>query len=562
MSSLKTIEQGLPGLYVLGWPLPGDHSVPRVDFRAGLAIPVISRVGGVLLAVPVDFLPAEALVTGLNATAETVLGPSMTVEVPAIEEDEAGEEIDAGMTIPVLLVDFLRDVERGLSEFDPTSRAEIRHFWPDAQELLPSSSSLLNAALEWSHTEVDTRVHFYSAEEEVPPLEEQPPKKPTPKRSAAPLPALPGSASPKEPPRPKKMTTAVLADQVASLASSIPVLVAQVQQLSEQQKKMEDTFQEKQNAARIPAYRQPFGSPLEAAPKDGFKMFASMVGPPPAGRGTPLLNTPKPTALVEEPHLAPEEEGFPVGAGPGGQDVTVALAQQTQAMTALVAHLVGQSDLSDLSASSSSSALTSKGSTKREKLQNDLAERKSNYLLQVAQLASRRMKPSEPVPTTLAELQHKSTFTKYISKHGGYAGQKELGYVAWLVSHIADCLIAGDNKGAQEITALTLCALDQACQDGNRWDVAYLIALLEDPPPGVFGGRGGGANPRMKAFSPLIPQSWATTTLTYVREMDLIASRRQEASGSRPKKDEDQEEVAPKRKPRYPKKPKGGGDAK
>ena len=358
MSSLKTIEQGQPGLYVLGWPLPGDHSVPRVEYRTGFAIPVISRVGGVLLAVPVDFLPADALVTGLNATAETVLGPSMTVEVPAIEEDDAGDEIEADLTIPVLLVDFLRDVERGLSEFDPASRpTEIRHFWPDVPEILPSSSSLLNAALEWSHTEVDTRVHFYSAEEEVSPLEEQTPKKPTPKRSAAPLPALPGSTTPKEPPKQKKVTTAVLADQVASLASSIPALVAQVQQLSEQQRKMEDSFQDKQNAARIPAYRQPFGSPAEAAPKDGFKMFASMAGPPPAGRGTPLLNTPKPTALVEEPRLAPEEEGFPSGVGVGGQEVTVALAQQTQAMTALVAHLVGQSDLSDLSASSSSSAL-------------------------------------------------------------------------------------------------------------------------------------------------------------------------------------------------------------
>lgn len=152
MSSLKTIEKGQPGLYVLGWPLPGGHSLPRVDFRRGFAIPVISRVGGVLLAVPLDFLPQEALVSGLSATAETILGPSITIEAPAVEEDEVGEEIESEVQIALLLVDFLRDVERGLSEFDPDSRAtDIRHFLPDAPELLPSSSSLLNAALEWSH---------------------------------------------------------------------------------------------------------------------------------------------------------------------------------------------------------------------------------------------------------------------------------------------------------------------------------------------------------------------------------------------------------------------------
>ena len=516
---------------------------------------MISRVGGVLLAVPLDFLPQEALVAGLNATADTVLGPSMTVEVPAVEEDDAGEEVESELTMAVLLVDFLRDVERGLTEFDPESRTtEIRHFLPDAPDLLPSSSSLLNAALEWSHTEVDTRVHFYSAEEEVPPLEETQFKKPTPKRSVAPLPALPTSSTTKEVPKPKKVTTAALAEQVASVASSIPALLSQVQQISDQQKRMEEA----QSAAKIPAYRQPFASPGLTDP-GGLKAFTAMVGQAPPGRGTPLLNTPKPTTLLEEPQMAPHEEGFPVQ-GEAAGDVTTALAQQTQAMTALVAHLVGQSDLSELTSGSSSSALTSKGSVKREKLQNDLAERRSNYMLQVAQLASRRMKPSEPVPTSLAELQHKSTFTKYLSKHGGYAGQKELGYMAWLVAHIADCLVAGDNKGAQEITALTLCALDQACQDGNRWDVAFLIALLEEPPPGLFASRGGGANPRMKAFSPLIPQAWATTTLSYVREMDLIATRRQEASGGRPKKDEEREDPAPKRKPRYPKKPKGGGD--
>lgn len=49
-------------------------------------------------------------------------------------------------------------------------------------------------------------------------------------------------------------------------------------------------------------------------------------------------------------------------------------------MTALVAHLVGQSDLSDLATGSSSMALSSRASSKREKLQADLANRSSSFL--------------------------------------------------------------------------------------------------------------------------------------------------------------------------------------
>ena len=173
------------------------------------------------------------------------------------------------------------------------------------------------------------------------------------------------------------------------------------------------------------------------------------------------------------------------------------------------------------------------------------------------------IKTDETIRTSsgnIGNLHGKALFAKYLTKHGGYAGQRELGYMAWLLSHIAANLLAGDVKGAQEVTALALCAVDEACQDGHKWDVAFLIALLEEPPPRVFSCRGSSANPRMRAFSPLVPQSWASTTLTFVREMDLMASRRAEATGSASSsRSQKAEDVAtPKKRLRYPKKPKDG----
>ena len=63
-----------------------------------------------------------------------------TLEVNGVEEDDEGTERDAGLLLAVSLVDFARDVERGLSEFNPDApSASTLCFWPDAPEILPSS---------------------------------------------------------------------------------------------------------------------------------------------------------------------------------------------------------------------------------------------------------------------------------------------------------------------------------------------------------------------------------------------------------------------------------------
>ena len=84
--------------------------------------------------------------------------------------------------------------------------------------------------------------------------------------------------------------------------------------------------------------------------------------------------------------------------------------------------------------------------------------------------------------------------------------------------------------------------------------------LQEDPPPSVFANRPATTNPRLRAFAPLCPQEWATVALGFVKEVDLISSRRQESLGVKkqenpmggPKKQDDKE--AWKKKPRFPKK--------
>ena len=89
-------------------------------------------------------------------------------------------------------------------------------------------------------------------------------------------------------------------------------------------------------------------------------------------------------------------------------------------------------------------------------------------------------------------------------------GQREAGYVMWCLAHIADCLIQQDIQGAQEFLALTLVAVDQSVIDHGRWDFAWILTLLEDPPAQLFHARPYSSNPRSRAFSPLSPVVWST----------------------------------------------------
>lgn len=546
---IKTLDSGASWLYVLTWP-PGEVEEKKEAF----VIPVFSRLKGILLAVPLDFLPQEVLTSGQKAAPSDLVGPSLEVRCPGVQESDNGEEVPVGLEISCLLVDFSDEVVTTIREFDPvTDTSPIQHFWPDLPETLPLSASLLEQALGWISKESDTRVHYYSAaEEETNPTFIQPGTK-------------------KAPAKPKKLTTAALADQLATLAEFIPALTTQMEQLRADQVRLEGALAKGTDPPK-PPHQLDFPAPATPGKQD-LQSFARAVGLPPRTKAaTPLRQMARSPFREDEPTAQPDQDGFqlaqhvPPGDAHGG--ATQALIQQSQAMTALVAHLIGQESFVDLS-SGSSSSLSTKGTAKRERLQADLASRSGNFMLLVAQSAFRRMRPTDVLPSNLNDFKGRSLFTRYFEKQGGYQSQRELALVQWLMAHVADCLLAEDVKGAQDLISLGMVMVDQACQDGGRWEVAFLLSLLEDPPPGIYAPRGRSPNPRLAAFSPICPQAWATTTLSFIKEMDLINARRQEASAGQPPKktpaktDEDADKPAPKRRPpKFPKKPKGEPDPK
>ena len=282
--------------------------------------------------------------------------------------------------------------------------------------------------------------------------------------------------------------------------------------------------------------------------------FAKRIGSAPRTKASPMPKgvPPMPQGVFQDEPTGPISE-LEIAAPEMPVNINAAILQQSQAMNALVAHLVNQ-DI-DLSASSSQNPLSMRGASKREKLQSELASRSGNFFLQVSQNAMKRIRPTDPLPTKLEEFPQKAIFSKYLERQGGYAQCKDVGLTMWMIAQIADAMLQKDYKGAQELLALTMVTLEQVAQDGGKWEVAYVLSLQQDPPQTLFTSRSAIANPRLKAFAPLCPQGWATTALSYLKELDVITQKRSEASKPTRDKSQEEEKPAPKKKQRFPKKP-------
>ena len=76
--------------------------------------------------------------------------------------------------------------------------------------------------------------------------------------------------------------------------------------------------------------------------------------------------------------------------------------------------------------------------------------------------------------------------------------------------------------------ALLMVGVDQANLDGNHWELAYCMMLLEEPPSQLWTYRTQGFDPRSKSFSPLAFQQWTAIALAYSKEMDYIQAKQQE----------------------------------
>eukprot|EP00435_Cladocopium_sp_Y103_P034036 s1336_g8.t1 len=461
VEDVKTLDAGPSFLYVLKVPEFLVDGQPVAE-KEVFAIPVFSRKDGLLLALPLLALPEGVIGSDQPMEEDSLLGPCTVVSSRLVMEEESGTELPLDFETDVILADFHKSVLPRLRGFDPvTEGPDILPFYGDDVDVYPCGEHLQQLASTWVEGIAHERLHYYSAVEE-----EQPPNPPVPKTTAT------GKAKSKA--SSKKVTTATLSEQLSSLAQAIPAISSQLAALQGRQEKMEALMANPAPVPRQLPHRMGFDQPAPAPKVSSPLQFMQGVGSAPRVRQTPVRQ-PALRFPEDEPIAPPEErEEIPETSDPIAQSLFV----QQRALTSLVAHLT-QDGLHDLGGASSSTTLSLKGSAKRERLLQELAQRRGGFLLKVAQNAFRRLKPTEAVPQDLPGFQGKAVFTKYLERQGGFGGaQKDLGLVMWLLATMGDLMVAGDQVGAQELLALTMVAVEQTALDGGKWEAEGFCALV------------------------------------------------------------------------------------
>lgn len=526
---METVEQNPAAVYLLQ-----VFSEEAEDVCTCHALVLMKREGGVLLALPAGAIPSETLQAAGEGDPFTMYGAhticSISLTGPGVGADP--EVVD------VLVIDVDGTVMAHVSILPDPVPDNFVSFGPDPSQL-PDVSALLNMTREWISSMQDAQpLAYYSAVEEPQEIDMGEPASPgqhtAPKTAAK--------------PKAKRPTNAALADQLAQIADVLPQLTRQISILQKDHDEMKSALAMQAHAVPPRASQLPVSAPL--------KSFAKMMGSPPKTKvRTPALHG---TTEADHPMEGLQMEEAEGQLSPGGGFLAQAVLEQSKALTNLVSQLqAGGDPLLDGQAGPSSISLGSRGAQGREKLQMELSTRSGGFFLAVLQNAFKRMRPAAKMPMSITAAQEMDiSMVTYLEKFGGYGQSREMGLVQYCLAHIFDNALQNDMDGVREHTALLMTAVEQAVQDGNKWELAYQLTLLEEPPSQLWAYRHSVTQNRLRAFAPLCPQRWATVALAYAKEVDYIQNRKNEmnkkASPSQPSQDQTgQPKPKPKRKPKW-----------
>ena len=508
--------------YILEWR-PGLEE----DGEAECAVLVLmKRTGGVLLAMPAHFLPEDVIQQGNAGQDDMVFGPSFLARVPA-SIVEGGVVSPTGMEVEVLVVDCLAQVLNSMRPFGPDEEV-VYNFDEDSPFAYPLIDALLPQVVQWAGQSTDVRAGFYTPEEEEEPAETPVRRQRERRAKASPL---------EDGPKPKRPTTASLAQDMKGLLDSLPLISNQLQLITDRQAALE---------ARLPAATRTsptalygaLGAPRPAT-APSVSSLAKAVQPPPRTlrkEGLGLLASPGSVRPMEVQALEEERQEALQMCAPTSGDAMLAKAvmEQSRALTSLVSQIASaQTDpMSELTGGLSSAG--TRGASTRAKLQQELASHRGSFFQSVLQSMSRRMAPTSPATSSTEELLARGVSgIRYLERFGGYGRNRELGQLQFQVMTIFDFLMAENVPAAMDGIALLAVTLEQACLDGGRMELATLLCLQEDPPASIFVNRQLAATSRAKSFAPLADQRWVTCALAFLKEMEVITSKRTELTGGR-----------------------------
>ena len=532
---LVTLEQDVEP-YIMDWPVLATEEDGEPEVAA---LVVAKRDGGFLAAVPVGFVPEEVLAAGNAESPIGLVGPSTVLQIPGVIIED-GRLAPTGTLLTVVVVDLGEDA---VAQMRRPEALEVYPYSFDVDQpfAIPSPQELLAAARAWVAADAESSVQLYfSAEGEAEDLadgtpegdQDGRPSTPRPKRGARPP---PGREKPSG--GGKRHTVASLAASVEELLKMNAGLAQTVQTIAGRQQELErrSVQQLPQNQTPHTVLRQPLSTSAAVPHAPLGALMKQLVTPP-------RTQAPTASGLLSSPQFQPadllelEDEKKPKDQGTSSDPLAQAVLAQSQALTALVSQIAQQGGDPMLELNSVGATAGTRGAQGRARLQQELAAQKGSFFQSVLASMARRMQPTASAEGSPQELLDRGVCgTRYLERFGGFAKVRELGCLQQQVMSIMDCLQASNLQAARDQTALLAVTLDQAALDQGRFELANLLCLQEEPPSTIFTSRQTNVLNRPRAFSPLADQRWVTVALAYIKELDVITSKRLELTNqSRP----------------------------
>ena len=527
---LRLAVRGRPGLLVLG--LAAELSEPQADVET-LALPLMVRDGGFLLAVPYGAFDQQVLLDGLAEDADGEVGPNKLFESGLTAEAEDGSVQDLQKNCKFYVVDLKDEMLIFLRDYNPEadSMDVIVPFSAEDPYALPSLDGVIEKVRDWAASaHQGPRAAFYSAREEPDPMANGGPPKKAPAR---------------------RVTTAALMDRVEALT-------AQVQLLSGQ------------NAPKAPATPvaaashavEPYGGFVLPTPKmprlsdamsrnvggDALAKAAALLSPPPRQRSgvpkaSPVVPKPGPAMFEDEPYhlLRPASGPYAHGYQPaefGFDCACCALDSWWRGSPFGFWFFYFLFELYQ------HTWIASQGETDGRPVSRVI------YLFP---------NPSMVAPKTEEDIQkNPPSLADYLERHGGFRSQRTLGIILWMLSYAVDAGARGEDRLMKEHLALAVASIEQCAVDQGEWGLGYLLSLSADPPLQLFQDRHQTVAMHQKSFGGLVPPQWSTVAVAFLKEMEVLNTKKQDLSKKNRTAQEDAEDpdASPRRRPRFPRKPK------
>ena len=127
-SAIRCLQDG--ELSLLIWTAPSE--LKRAGAKpATMAIPLVARSRGLLIAIPEPYLDNDALLDAAMDSHDGVLGPSQEFVSELCEEDDETNLVPLGRTCNVLVLDVLDAALAHFPEYDPITHDFDSCLWFD-----------------------------------------------------------------------------------------------------------------------------------------------------------------------------------------------------------------------------------------------------------------------------------------------------------------------------------------------------------------------------------------------------------------------------------------------